>query len=109
MSGETEKEVSGWTVDTLHSHVVRLLQESDKRYEQRFQAQEKSVKDALASADRAVNKAETASEKRLDSVNEFRKTLSDQTGTFLTRAEFYWAVGFLLTLILGVAALVFRR
>ncbi len=109
MSGETEKEVSGWTVDTLHNHISDLMRAADKRYEQRFDAQEKAVKDALASADRAVNKAETASEKRLDSVNEFRKTLSDQTGTFLTRAEFYWAVGFLLTLILGVAALVFKR
>lgn len=40
MSGETEQEVSGWTVDTLHSHLIRVLNEMDHRYEQRFKAQE---------------------------------------------------------------------
>ena len=109
MSGETEQQVSGWTVDTLHSHIVKLLDAADKRYEQRFDAQEKAVREALAAADRAVIKAETAAEKRFDSVNEFRGQLKDQTSTMLTRGEFYWAVGLLLTLILGVAALLLRR
>jgi len=50
--------------------------ERDRRYTERFDAQEK-----------AVLKAEVASEKRFDGVNEFRRTLSDQAGTFTTRAE----------------------
>jgi phage I-like protein len=54
----------------------------------RFDAQQKAVEAALASADRAVVKAETASDKRFDSVNEFRKSLSDETATFLPRAEY---------------------
>jgi hypothetical protein len=54
----------------------------------RFEAQQKAVEAALASADRAVVKAEAASDKRFDSVNEFRKTLSDETATFLTRLEY---------------------
>lgn len=66
MSGETEKQVSGWTVDTLKEYV-----------EQRFIAQEK-----------AVQIANEASEKRFESVNEFRGQLGDQTRTFLPRAEY---------------------
>jgi hypothetical protein len=54
----------------------------------RFDAQQKAVDAALASADRAVLKEEMASDKRFESVNEFRKTLSDETATFMPRAEY---------------------
>lgn len=43
---------------------------------------------ALAAADKAVLKAEAATEKRFESVNEFRQALTDQTKTFITRIEF---------------------
>jgi len=43
---------------------------------------------ALAAADKAVSKAEAATEKRFESVNEFRQTLSDQTRSFVSRVEF---------------------
>jgi hypothetical protein len=43
---------------------------------------------ALAAADKAVSKAETATEKRFESVNEFRQTLSDQTRSFVSKVEF---------------------
>jgi hypothetical protein len=46
-----------------------------------------AIKAALTAAETAVNKAEVATEKRFEGVNEFRKTLSDQTGTFPTRDE----------------------
>lgn len=42
----------------------------------------------FACADRAVSKAEIATEKRFDSVNEFRKALSDQATEFLPRGEY---------------------
>ncbi len=85
------------------------LRDSDTRYQQRFEAQEKAlaaaltaadkavtaaltaakqlVDVALAAADKAVSKAEVASEKRFEGVNEFRKSLSDQTNTFIPRSE----------------------
>jgi hypothetical protein len=74
------------------------LEAADKRYEQRFAAQEsavgsalvgqeKAVNAALVAADRAVLKAEGAAEKRFDAVNEFRAQLADQATTFLPRAE----------------------
>jgi hypothetical protein len=75
------------------------ISEAEKRNEQRFLAQqdaiatamvaqEKAVLAAMAAAEKAVTKAETAVEKRFESVNEFRKTLSDQTSTFITRDRF---------------------
>jgi len=48
---------------------------------------EKSVI-ALAASDKAILKAEVAVEKRFESVNEFRQTLSDQTKSFISRVEF---------------------
>ena len=94
MTGETRSEESGWTVDTLHA----LMNERDVRYEQRFQAQQKALQDALlaaekavstamASADRAVLKAENAAEKRFEGVNEFRATLADQAARLMPRQE----------------------
>jgi hypothetical protein len=64
-----------------------LIDEADKRYNQRFDAQEKAVAAALAAAKEAVVKAEAASEKRFDSVNEFRATLKDQQTLLIPRTE----------------------
>jgi phosphopantetheinyl transferase (holo-ACP synthase) len=72
----------------IKEHFEAILVEKDKRYEQRFNDQEKAVSAALTAAKEAVVKAETAAEKRFDSVNEFRKTLSDQTSTFIPRPEY---------------------
>jgi methanogenic corrinoid protein MtbC1 len=67
-----------------NSDIITLREYVDVR----FAAEEESVKTALASADRANTKAEAAADKRFDSVNEFRKTLTDETATFLPRAEY---------------------
>ena len=83
---------------TILQHLRALLVEMDLRYQQRFDAQgqaltaallaaEKAVQTALIAAEKAVAKAETANEKRFESVNEFRKTLSDQTASFPSRVE----------------------
>lgn len=77
MSGETERNISGWTVDTLKEYT-----------EQRFTDQDKAVQAALLAAKEAVIKAETATEKRFEATNEFRQQLSDQTNTFLPRPEY---------------------
>lgn len=93
MTGETEKDVSGWTVDTLATFLLRIIDERDKQYDNRFNAQEKATVAALASSEKAIDKAEMANEKRFESVNEFRKTLADQTSTFITRTEAEAATG----------------
>lgn len=88
MSGETAKQESGWSVDTLKQHYDKLREADQLAIQAALVAQEKAVAAALAATKEAVLKAETASEKRFESVNEFRKTLSDQTNTFLPRPEY---------------------
>lgn len=68
--------MSEWTVATLKDYTDR-----------RFKDNQKAVDAALVSQEKAIIKAETATEKRFESVNEFRKTLSDQTNTFMPRTE----------------------
>ncbi|HZO69384.1 MAG TPA: hypothetical protein VFB74_30700 [Kribbellaceae bacterium] len=81
MSGEQD-EVS------LREYVEAMFAERDKAIQAALLAQEKAVEAALSSAEKAITKADVAAEKRFDSVNEFRRTLSDQTATFITRTEY---------------------
>jgi len=87
MSGETEEHVSGWTTDTLRAHVVAILNERDRRYQQRFDAQEQAMSAALTAAKEAVDKAEAAIGERLTLLNEFRAQSKDEQGKFITRQE----------------------
>jgi hypothetical protein len=64
-----------------------ISDERDRRYEDRFKATDEKTSLALTASGKAVDKAETATEKRFDAVNEFRGTLSDQAATLLPRAE----------------------
>ena len=69
-------------------HLAALLVEMDKRYQQRSDDQTTAINAALLAAEKAVTKAETATERRFEGVNEFRATLSDQAATFISRVEF---------------------
>lgn len=50
-------------------------------------SQAEKVALALAAADKAVTKAEIATEKRFENVNEFRGQLADQAASFVDRRE----------------------
>jgi len=100
---------AGWSLETAidyllsmmnekDTHIRTLINGNDKRYEERFGASQKAlelglagqkseISAALAAADRAVQKAETATEKRFESVNEFRGTLDNQQRTLIPRSE----------------------
>jgi hypothetical protein len=80
-------------------YIDRFLEERDRRYTERFEAQnaalnaaflaaDKAVQAALLAAEKAVIKAEVAAERRFESVNEFRGQLADQAKTFLPRQEY---------------------
>lgn len=93
----------------------RLNTEQDRRYEQRFAAQENATalalarvdkefhehlaqvraetKAALDAADKAITKQEAATEKRFESVNEFRAQLADQATKFMPRLEAEQRIG----------------
>jgi len=68
--------------------IKNVMDERDTRYEQRFKAMDEKTGLALTSSKEAVTKAEIATEKRFDSVNEFRKTLADQASGFMPRQEY---------------------
>ncbi len=104
---EAEQQISGWTVDTLHEHfqkqldnIAVLLSEryatQTKAIDAAFVAQQTAMQTAFTAADRAVQaaldaakeavaKQDAASEKRFESVNEFRAQLGDQVRTFAPR------------------------
>jgi hypothetical protein len=87
MSGETKEHRSSWTTDTLKAHFDDLRTTDNAAVDRRFLGAEKAVEAALASAERANIKAENATEKRFDAVNEFRGQLSDQAARLMPRAE----------------------
>jgi len=55
--------------------------------EQRFDLSDKALSAALAATKEAILKAETATDKRFDSVNEFRQTLTDRDRLNMPRTE----------------------
>ncbi len=67
---------NGWTFDTLYIHVMEISK-----------AAKEGVNAAMASAEKAILKAETATEKRFDSVNEFRQAMRDQQDNFANKSE----------------------
>src|SRR5688572_28189778 len=71
-----DKMIGKWTFDSLYEYFSKWINESDLRYSQRFDAQQK-----------AIDKSDAAAEKRFQSVNEFRASLSDQNKTFMPRSE----------------------
>ena len=64
-----------------------VMDERDVRYEQRFKAMDEKTSLAMTASEKAVSKAEAATEKRFDAVNEFRGTLSDQARLLIPREE----------------------
>lgn len=105
----------GWTVETLRRHYDSILYERERRIEERahaieaaFQTSlkslEKASETALATANTAVQKAESAAEKRFESVNEFRNTLSDQQRNLMPRSEVTVTIEALENQIASVAA-----
>lgn len=99
MSGETEQDVSGWTIDTLRSAILQQFRDLERLLDERYATQtkaldaafvaaEKAVAAALESAEKAVAKAEMAAERRFEAVNEFRGQLADQAATLMPRIEY---------------------
>ncbi len=89
---------TGWTIDMLAEHMQFQIDELRRLLDERYATQTKALDAAFASAERAVQtareaqdratqKAEIATEKRFESVNEFRAQLTDQAATFMSRSE----------------------
>lgn len=110
MSGETKADVSGWTVDQLKEHMDRIFADLEKQttllnenfvrtaavistdlqrlYDTKIEAVIQEMRTQFKGSQIAIDKAETANEKRFASMNEFRGQLKDQASTFLPREEY---------------------
>ena len=91
-------------VRTLQVQVDAL----DRLLTAQLKAQDEKVQLALASAEKAITKAETATEKRFEGVNEFRQALSDQAGTFVTNDKLDGKIGALAAEVRGLSTAVSR-
>lgn len=68
--------------------VDQRISERDRLTIELLTASRERTEQSIAAAERAISKAEAATNTRFESVNEFRRALSDQTATFLGRLEY---------------------
>ncbi len=81
---EQEREIA---LEKRLASLEAIVHETDRRHQEGMASQAKLVDAALAAAKEAVVKAEVATEKRFEGVNEFRSSLSDLTATMMSRTE----------------------
>jgi hypothetical protein len=69
---------------SLREYLMAQINAVESRANLRFEAMKAQVEAAFASSQRAIDKADEATEKRFEGVNEFRAALSDQATRFVT-------------------------
>jgi hypothetical protein len=75
--------MTGETIEVLVERVAQL----EMRMNERLDSFLREMHTSFDSAAKAIEKAETATERRFEGVNEFRAQLSDQAARFVTRDE----------------------
>jgi hypothetical protein len=70
---------------SLREYLVALIHAAEQRSDARFESMKDQVDAAFRSSQEAISKAELASDKRFESVNEFRAVLADQQRDLVTR------------------------
>lgn len=70
---------------SLREYLTSLILAAEKRSDARFDQMKEMVDTAFSSSQKAIEKAEMATERRFEGVNEFRAQLSDQATRFVTR------------------------
>ena len=76
----------------LKDFLLVVINEREDKYEQRFQSLSQASETALRNATTAVLKAETATERRLEGLNELRGALTDQQASLARRDEVHLLV-----------------
>lgn len=69
---------------SLREYMMAQINAAESRSELRFESMKEQVRAAFESSQRAIDKADIATEKRFEGVNEFRAALSDQATRFVT-------------------------
>lgn len=74
-------------LEAYHNHCISALEALKFEFYEHLKEAREATKSALTASEKAIDKQEAASEKRFESVNEFRKTLADQAERFMSRSE----------------------
>jgi len=91
----------GQTVNDLRP-TVTMKEYVDMQAQLQKEFTEKLIEVQVANINDNVVRANSAMEKRLDAINEFRGQLKDQAGTFITRSELWAWIVAVIGLILAV-------
>lgn len=99
MTGETERNVSGWTVDTLSVHLTdlreadtRFHEERDRRYAEVAAEREKALdieKSARAEALQLAREIQTYKDEK---ANELREQINNERGNYASKSDLQAAV-----------------
>lgn len=84
---EKPDQLAGTSWVALRDYFTLWIERMEIFYSRRFEDLDAKTTLALAAADKAVTKAEIATEKRFEGVNEFRSTLADQAARLMPREE----------------------
>ena len=68
----------------MREYLIAQINAAESRANLRFEAMKEQVDTAFKSSQLAIDKADIATEKRFEGVNEFRAALSDQATRFVT-------------------------
>lgn len=67
------------------ARLEQRMQTIEDRAEERLDTTRRELRAAFEASEKAIDKADTATEKRFESVNEFRAQLASQTNSFMPR------------------------
>lgn len=87
MSGETRQAVSGWTVDTVKEYLDGRITDLDRQVSSDIVHVRETAVAAQRNSQTAIDKVEATTKDKFESVNEFRKTLADQSDRMMPRVE----------------------
>jgi hypothetical protein len=95
VSGETERNVSGWTVDTLSVHMEELRAaderygaERDRRYSEVALEREKALQIKEHADEAALGLAREIQSYKDEKANQLREQINAERGLYVTRPEF---------------------
>jgi hypothetical protein len=77
-----------WTTATLKELITTVMDERDRRYEQRWLAADTAVQAAFAAAEKANQRSEAAQQNHNAQANAYREQLREQAATMLPRELF---------------------
>lgn len=84
-SAQIVREALSQQISAADAALAQHIGEQIRQVRQVIELNGRAVDAAFAASEKAILKAETAAERRFESVNEFRAQLADQTQTFMPR------------------------